>query len=421
MDRLSRVSLWTLVGAALTGAGCADILGFKDFSNDADGSASGEPGTSQEQTSGTANGGTSNQNGGGGTTATGGSTGGTGGANSGTGGSNNGGTGGTTGNTGGSTGSTGTTGGGTGGGSSETSSGGGTGGGGGGSSSSKSSTGASSGSGTAASSSSSLPTSSGPPPACTYSSVPEPGGGTTSGATSGTATEYYFGQCSGCFVGSTYKTACGYAGTEPTANGFNSVDVVPNAASLSPASDMYFAAIPGASSPDSNPTDYTTFNTVGACGACVELSANGKTIVATVIDECPISSNPHCSEGGHLDLSTTAFGALGFNQSGGGDPSGLSWQFVACPVSGDIQASLNSPAQVYFQNTAYPITSVSVNGQAATLTIYGYWQLPTNASGATVTLTDVEGDTVTVMLPTIATWPASTSIGIQFQQATGCE
>ncbi|HXX68201.1 MAG TPA: expansin-like protein [Polyangiaceae bacterium] len=409
MDRLSRVSLWTLVGAALTAAGCADILGFKDFSDDADGGTSGSPVPSPEQTSGSTggNGGTANQGGTGGSTGNGGSTGGTG---SSPGGSTSGGTGGSTPSNGSS------------GGSSQTSSSGG-GGTGGGSSSSKTTTGSSSSTGTAASSSSTLPTSSGPPPACTYASIPEPGGGTTSGSTSGSATEYYFGQCSGCFVGSTYKTACGYAGTEPTATGnFSSVDDVPNAASMSPASITYFAAIPGAASPGSDATDYAgTFNTVGACGACIELQANGKTIVATIIDECPIASNGPCAAAGHLDLSTSAFGALGYNQSGGGDPGGLSWQFVACPVSGDIQASLNSAGQVYFQNTAYPITSVSVNGQAATLTVYGYWQLPTNASGATVTLTNVEGDSVTVTLPAIATWPSSTSIGVQFQQATGCE
>ena len=218
-----------------------------------------------------------------------------------------------------------------------------------------------------------------------------------------------------------FKTACGYAGTEPTADSFESVDVVPNAASDSPASDMYFAAIPGNSSPPSNDaTDYSTFNTVGACGACIELSANGKTIVATISDECPIATNSPCAAAGHFDLSTTAFGALGYNQSQGGDPTGLSWQFVACPVSGNIKASLNSAAQVYLQNAAFPITSVSVNGQSATLTVYGYWQLPSNASGASVTLTDVQGDSVSVTLPQIATWPSSTDIGTQFSVPSGC-
>lgn len=409
MDRVSRASLWTLVAAALTAPGCADVLGFKDFADDADGGAAstGNPSGGQSPGGGTTNpssssnpgGGTGNPGGGSTGTSTSPSSGGTSGSTGGSGASGTGGSGGSgTGGGGGGTGS-----------SSATTSGGGSSGG---------------GTGTGASSSSSGPVSSGPvssgpAPGCTYTSIPEPGGGSTSPSNSGSATEYYFGQCSGCFVGSTYKTACGYGGTETTSNGFNSVDVVPNAASMSPATDMYFAAIPGNSSPGSNATDYTTFNTVGACGACVELSANGKTIVATLIDECPIASNQPCAAAGHLDLSTTAFGALGYNQGGGGDPGGLSYQFVACPVSGNIKASLNSAGQVYFQNAVFPITSIMANGQSATLTVYGFWQFPGNASGANVTMTDVQGDTLTLTLPSIATWPTSTDIGAQFMKPTG--
>lgn len=376
MDRVSRASLWILVAAALTAPGCAGILGFKEFAGNDGGVESttkssagqstatgggGMTGTATETSTSPASGSVSSSQGGGS-------------SNSGAGGA---------------------------------------------SSSSITSAGGSSGTGTAASSSSSGPVSGGPTPACTFTSIPQPGGGSTSGSNSGSATEYYFGQCSGCFVGSNYKTACGYAGTEPTNSGFNSVDVVPNAASGSPASDMYFAAIPGNSSPGSNATDYTTFNTVSACGACVQLSANGKTIVATLIDECPISSNGPCAAAGHLDLSTTAFGALGYNQGGGGDPGGLSWQFVACPVSGNIKASLNSAGQVYFQNAVFPITSIMANGQSASLTVYGFWQFPGVASGANVTLTNVQNDTLTLTLPTIATWPDSTDIGAQFMEPTG--
>jgi hypothetical protein len=270
-------------------------------------------------------------------------------------------------------------------------------------------------------STSSTAATSGPTPTCTYSSIPLPGGGTATGSNGGSATEYYFSQ--GTFMqDGVYKTACGYAGTEPTTSGFESVDTISTIAGTSPASDTYFAAIPGtASSSGASATDYSTFNTVGACGACVQLSANGKSIIATIVDECPISDNGPCAPAGHLDLSTSAFGALGYNQGGGGDPGGMSWQFVACPVTGGIQAMLNSAAQIYLQNTAFPITSVSVDGQNATLTVFGYWQLPTNAAGATVTLTDVEMDSVTVTIPgDVATFPMSTDLNAQFPMPTGC-
>jgi hypothetical protein len=60
-------------------------------------------------------------------------------------------------------------------------------------------------------------------------------------------------------------------------------------------------------------------------------------------------------------------------------------------VTGNIQAVLNSQGQVYFQNLAYPLKSVSGASQSQ----YGYWE----PVGGSVTLTDVLGDTIQVNVP----------------------
>jgi expansin (peptidoglycan-binding protein) len=145
--------------------------------------------------------------------------------------------------------------------------------------------------------------------------------------------------------------------------------------------NTYFAAIPG--------TSPSNFNTVTSCGACVEITGqNGKKIVATIIDECPTSSNSLCT-GGHLDLSTQAFNALGYSV---GNPSGTTWKFVACPVTGNIQAVANSSGQYYLENSVYPISAV--NGQAPTN--YGYF----NVQPGSVTVTSsAVNETITINIP----------------------
>jgi expansin (peptidoglycan-binding protein) len=212
---------------------------------------------------------------------------------------------------------------------------------------------------------------------CTY--------GTPTNGT-GSFTWYYFGQGTSQ-SGGYYLTACGYQGTES-----GMIDTVQNIASTSPASATYFAAIPGSSG----------FDTVNDCGACVEITNGSRSIVATIIDECPTDNgeNPPCTQAGHLDLSYGAWQALDYSS---GDPSGTTWKFVSCPVTGSITTRIKSgnPDQVYIENTTLPIVAVTYDGQAATHLSYGVWQLPggTNASGATVTLTDVEGHTVTITIP----------------------
>jgi hypothetical protein len=395
MDRPSRVALWTLASAALTAAGCADILGFQDFSSGDGGASSGStvytggagttqsPGTTNSDStatngpgtdpgptsgdSGPASGGTglgSSGSSGPASVAGSSSPGAVGGSSSATGGSSSG---------PGSAASSSTSGTGSSGAGSKT----------GGSSSSSLTGGSSSSSSLTGGSSSS--SSQGPAGPCTF-------GDSYNG--SGSFTYYYFGQ--GTCQNGTCKTACGYTGTE-TGSGQSAVDTVPNAAGVSPAKDSYFAAIPGSNG----------FNTVTDCGACIEITNGGTKIVATIIDECPTDNgeNPACKQAGHLDLSTQAFDAMGYSV---GDPSGTTWKFVACPVSGNIKAVENSAGQYYLQNAVYPITTA--NGQMPTQ--YGYFTV--NPGSVTVTSSAVN-QSVTITIPN-----GGGDTGGNFTEPTGC-
>ena len=117
-----------------------------------------------------------------------------------------------------------------------------------------------------------------------------------------------------------------------------------------------------------NTTDYAQG---AACGACVEATYSGRKVVLTIVDECPISSNPLCTKG-HIDLSRKAIRQL--------EPNGslenlknVSWRYVKCPASGNVKARLH-PNQnanwqpVVVENGLYPLKSVTLNGVNATRT-----------------------------------------------------
>jgi expansin len=177
-----------------------------------------------------------------------------------------------------------------------------------------------------------------------------------------------------------YQVACGYHGQGQG----QSPDVVQNIADSG-----HFVAIPG--------QDSSNFENVKYCGACVELQGqNGSKVIATVIDECPISSNPICQRSGALDISKTAFDKLGFSV---GDPSGTTWKFVPCPVTGNIKVRIKpgNPNMIFIENTVLAIKSVSMNGQQASRTSYGCWQFGGNINGgASLELTDMADRKVTV-------------------------
>ena len=206
---------------------------------------------------------------------------------------------------------------------------------------------------------------------------------------------YYFGQ--GTAEQSVmYKPACGYLGTE-SGSGMTAIDTVSNIANTSPAKNTYFAAISGASG--------ANFDTVADCGACVEIANGAAKIVATVIDECPADTNPQCVAS-HLDLSTQAFDALSYAV---GNPSGVTWKFVPCPVTGNIQAVKNGTNQYYLQNAAYPISTVA----GAAPTNFGYFAV---APGSGISVVSAAGNqTLTLTIPT-----AGGDTGAQFASASGC-
>lgn len=198
----------------------------------------------------------------------------------------------------------------------------------------------------------------------------------------GSFTWYYFSQ--GSFQeGDGYRTACGYFGRGAQGSGMN--DRVENIAN-----EAYFAAIPS-ESPEN-------FDTARYCGACAEVENGDNRVIVTIIDACPTdNANAPCAmnRAGHLDLSVPAFDALGFAT---GNPTNTSWRFVPCPIEGNLVVRIKpgNPNQVYIENIRLPIQTVDMNGQMATRLSYGAWQLPGDAAGQMLRLTDVAGRVVTI-------------------------
>jgi hypothetical protein len=144
------------------------------------------------------------------------------------------------------------------------------------------------------------------------------------------------------------------------------------------------------------------------CGMCVDVTYQGKTVTATVVDECAT-----CGSAGHIDLSLQTAVALGLGQNGatGDATSGVRWSAVDCPVSGNIVGVYNNgyAGQIYFQDVAFPVASAKAAGHTATQSS-GFWDFGTAVAGQAVTLTDTLGHTVTGTIPT----SSGGSVGVQF-------
>ena len=146
----------------------------------------------------------------------------------------------------------------------------------------------------------------------------------------------------------------------------------------------------------------TDFNQGAVCGACVEANYNGKKVVLTIVDECPIGSNPVCTKG-HIDLSRKAIRQLESNSSLE-NLKGVSWKYVKCPASGNVKARLH-PNQnanwqpVVIENGLYPIKSVTLNGANATRTGNNSggnaWIASPQKPPYTVKATDVNNNAIT--------------------------
>ncbi|KAI0485220.1 RlpA-like double-psi beta-barrel-protein domain-containing protein-containing protein [Xylariaceae sp. FL0804] len=115
----------------------------------------------------------------------------------------------------------------------------------------------------------------------------------------------------------------------------------------------------------------SSWDSAAHCGACMEVTANGKTITAMVVDQCP-----ECDEG-HLDLFEDAFDALSPSSS---DPLATSYVFVDCPddtttssgggggggVSGPLVLHSKSGASAYWfsmqvVNARAPVAGLAVS------------------------------------------------------------
>lgn len=150
------------------------------------------------------------------------------------------------------------------------------------------------------------------------------------------------------------------------------------------------------------------FRSAAACGACVEVTRDGnRKVVATVVDQCPVASNPKCKRG-HIDLSREAFRQIGQDSEGylgtgnGGMHGSISWKFVPCPVpaSQNVSVRLKEPNNQYYtaviaQDHVFPIQSVRIKGQnAARDGASNYWMVGDgnqNPPPWNVSVTDVNG------------------------------
>lgn len=198
----------------------------------------------------------------------------------------------------------------------------------------------------------------------------------------GEATVYWFGQGTINFG----DIACGY-GIEPGNLGNGDGDAVTGI---------------------TNPTLFAAMNTANyrnaaACGACVEMNYQGRSVTVTVVDECPIGSNPTCTAG-HIDLSRGAWNQLTGNAPGT-QIFGVDWSFVPCPTTENVTFQLKEPDNQYWneflvRNHRYPIAKAEVMREDGTWVEaerqpYNYFHPPADDMGTyRVRATDINGAVV---------------------------
>lgn len=187
-------------------------------------------------------------------------------------------------------------------------------------------------------------------------------------------------------------TACGYQGM-----GTNAVRNI-----VTPAN---FAAIPGMSS--------SNFNTSNRCGACVKIN----NAIITIVDECPYDGgqNKPCANNpsGHLDLSQQGASAAGVQ----GNPdlkNQAKWQFVPCPVNGNVIVRLKqgNNNEFFIENEILPIQSVTCEGQNGSRTSYGAWHFDQNVNGKPCTVTDISNRSIDITIGN--TQNENVDTGVQF-------
>jgi expansin (peptidoglycan-binding protein) len=157
-----------------------------------------------------------------------------------------------------------------------------------------------------------------------------------------------------------------------------------------------------------NPTLFAAMNTqnyanAGACGSCVEMNYQGRSVTVTIVDECPIGSNPTCTAG-HIDLSRGAWNML-TNNAPGTQIGGVNWREVACPTTEKVTFQLKEPQNQYWneflvRNHRYPIVKAEVevtpgNWVEAPRQRYNYFHPPNDDMGTyRVRVTDINGGVI---------------------------
>ncbi|KAE8994102.1 hypothetical protein PR002_g20046 [Phytophthora rubi] len=140
------------------------------------------------------------------------------------------------------------------------------------------------------------------------------------------------------------------------------------------------------------------------CGRCAEVSCaddrcadQSKSVVVQILDRCP-----ECAYG-DLDLSPTVFTALT-----GSTPARytVKWKFVDCPVSGNVNYCLKGGSNNFWTavqptNVATGVKSLQINGQDTTMLGSAYYylldgasQTQTDLSSVTISMTDVNGNSI---------------------------
>lgn len=142
-----------------------------------------------------------------------------------------------------------------------------------------------------------------------------------------------------------------------------------------------------------------------ACGSYLDVTGPKGKVRVKVIDSCP-----PC-EAGHIDLSRTAFRKIA-DEVDGIVP--VSYRTVRSPsVPGSVSVLLKEGSSAYWlaaliDNHGSRLTSVKINGRAASRTDFNYWIVDGGAGSGpfTIRFTDVTGKSTTV--PGIALKPGVT-------------
>ena len=88
------------------------------------------------------------------------------------------------------------------------------------------------------------------------------------------------------------------------------------------------------------------YRDAAACGTCVKLYYQDRSVQITIVDECPLESNPTCTRG-HIDLSRAAWNRL-TDSAPATELTDVRWEYAPCPTVGGVSIELKEPGNGYF-------------------------------------------------------------------------